>query len=101
MLLDLARKDGVELLYPKLTIRIDKALILIDRLEYFDESGEMVKVQERTKAKQLGGDHMIYTRVVMTDIKAQHSTENVLLDEAVDQHVKDSTFSRRWLVRGL
>ena len=101
VMLELTRKDGVELLYPKLVIRIDKALILIDRLEYFDESGEMIKVQERTKPKQLGGEHMIYTRVVMTDIKAQHSTENLVLEEAVDQHVKESTFSRRWLVRGL
>ena len=74
---------------------------MIDRLEYFDDSGEMVKVQERTKPKKLGGEHTLYTRVVMTDIKANHSTENQVLEEAVDQHVPDSTFSRRWLVRGL
>jgi len=39
--------------------------------------------------------------VTMTDVAAKHTTQNEVLDEAVDQEVPDSTFSRRWLLRGI
>lgn len=101
VVIECARRDGVDLQYPKLKLRIDKAYILIDRIEYYDESGEMVKVQERFEPKKLGGEHFIYTRVTMTDVASNHTTQNEVLDEAVDQEVPDSTFSRRWLLRGI
>ncbi|OIP42549.1 MAG: hypothetical protein AUK47_04115 [Deltaproteobacteria bacterium CG2_30_63_29] len=99
--LECTRRDGVDLQYPKLKLRIDKAYILIDRIEYYDDGGEMVKLQERFEPKKLGGEHLIYTRVTMTDVAAKHTTQNEVLDEAVDQEVPDSTFSRRWLLRGI
>jgi len=101
VILELTRRKDVDLPYPKLVLHIDKSRIMIDKIEYFDEDGKKVKVQERFDPKDLGGGYEIYSRVVMTDLVADHSTENLVQDEAIDQNVDDSTFSRRWLVRGL
>ncbi len=101
VVMTLTRNSGVDLQYPKVVIAIDKRYIMIDRLEYFNESGKLVKVQERYDPKKMGGDHYMYTRVTMTDLGNKHMTENLVLEELVNQNVSDDTFSRRWLVRGL
>ncbi|MDX9719174.1 MAG: outer membrane lipoprotein-sorting protein [Myxococcota bacterium] len=101
VVMSLVRNEGVDLIYPKLTIYLDKSKILIDKLEYFDDDGKMVKRQERFDCKKVGGTAEIYTRITMTDLSTDHMTENLVLDEKVDENVADDTFSKRWLVRGL
>ena len=98
--MDLAGKSD-DLAYPSLKIKIAKSNLMIDWIEYYDDDGKAVKRQERGKPKKLGGKYDIHTEVTMTTLSTGTSTVNEVLEETIDQNVEDSTFSRRWLIRGL
>lgn len=100
-LLELKRKSGSDLQYPRLTVAVDKALLMIDQIDYYDDDGKVIKRQVRKDPKQLGGTHKLYTSVEMFDLTSKSSTLNEVLEEKIDSKVDDDTFSRRWLVRGL
>ena len=99
--LELTIKKGVDLPYPRLVIKIDKKLILIDYIEYYDDNGKYVKLQQRFDPKVFGGGFLMYSRVVMTDAATKHTTENLVLEEKINQNIPDDNFTKRWLVRSL
>lgn len=100
-------KDGKELSaedllpYPKLVIKLDKKLMFMDYIEYYDESGKLIKTQERMEPKDLGNGHLIYTHIKVTDAATKHITENFVPEEKCDQNIPDDTFSKRWLLKSL
>lgn len=99
--LNLKLKDGVDLPYPTLTIKLDKKLMFMDYIAYYDEAGKLIKTQERFDPKDLGNGHLLYTHVKVTDANTKHTTENFVFEEKVNQNIPDETFTKRWLVRSL
>lgn len=100
-------KDGKELSaddllpYPKLVIKLDKKLMFMDYIEYYDEGGKLIKTQERSDPKDLGNGHLLYTHVKVTDAATKHTTENFVSEEKCDTNIPDDTFTSRWLTRGI
>ncbi|MFA5625689.1 MAG: outer membrane lipoprotein-sorting protein [Bradymonadales bacterium] len=99
--LELTKNAGVDLPYNKLVIKIDRKLILIDYIEYYDDNNKYVKLQQRYAPKVMGGGYLMYTHLKLTDIKTKHQTENFVEEEKINQKISDDTFSKRWLVRSL
>ena len=98
---ELKLKDGVDLPYPKLVIKIDKSNLFMDYIEYYDDTLALKKTQERMELKDLGSGHKIYSHIKVTDAATKHTTENLVTVEKIDQNVPDETFTKRWLVRSL
>ena len=99
--LELQLKEGVDLPYPKLVIKLDRELALINYIEYYADNMKFKKKQERFDLKEVGGGYPIYSRVVLTDIDSKHTTQNEVLEEKINQNIPDDNFSKRWLVRSL
>ena len=100
VVLELLRKEGVDLSYAKLRVLIDKTEIMIPEIQYFDDDGKMVREQVRTDLKTMPNGHKLYHRVEMRNKTRDHKTVVDVLKEEVNIDLPDSTFSRRWLVRG-
>lgn len=100
-------KDGKELSsedllpYTKLVIKIDKKLMLMDYIEYYDENGKHLKTQERDTPKDLGNGYVLYTHLKLTDAATKHVTENFVTEEKCNIDMPDDTFTKRWLTRSL
>ncbi len=87
--------------YTKLIIKLDKKLMFMDYIEYYDESGKHLKTQERMEPKDLGNGHLLYTHVKVTDAATKHITENFVDEEKCNIDMPDDTFTKRWLTRSL
>lgn len=98
---ELKLKEGVDLPYPKLVIKIDKSLLYMDYIEYYDDTLALKKTQERFELKDVGSGHKIYTHIKLTNAADKHVTENLVDLEEIDKNVPDETFTKRWLVRSL
>ena len=98
---ELKLKDGVDLPYPKLVIKIDKSTFYMDYIEYYDDTLALKKTQERFDLKDLGSGHKIFSHIKVTNASDKHTTENFVTIEKIDQNVPDETFTKRWLVRSL
>ncbi len=99
--LELKLKPGVDLPYPKCIIKLDKKLMMMDYLEYYDESLSLLKTQYRMEPKDLGNGYLLYTHVKLVDAATKHQTENFVDKELINQNIPDETFTKRWLVRSL
>lgn len=101
VVLDLKLKAGVDLPYPTLQIKLDKKLMYMDYIAYYDEAGKLIKTQERFEPKDMGNGYPIYTHIKVTDAATKHTTENFVFEEKINQNIPDETFTKRWLVRSL
>lgn len=99
--LQLDLKDGVDLPFKKLVIKVDRSRILIDYIELYDDNLQLIKTQTRDTPKDLGNGYELYTHLTVTDAKTNHKTENFVLSEKINQNIPDSTFTKRWLVNSL
>ncbi len=86
--------------YDEVALTIDKSVILIWKIEYF-RGGRQVKEQVRSELQTLPDGHKLYKVNLMKDLVKKHATRTVVLEAKNDQGVPPSTFSKRWLVRGL
>jgi hypothetical protein len=100
IVLDLARKEGVDLQYKKVTIHVDRTHILVDKLIYFNEAGDHVKTQSRRDLKIGESGSKTYQDVSMDDEKGGFSTRTRVLSEEVNSGLSNRIFGRRWLSRG-
>ena len=94
--LELTRKEGIDLQYEKLVIRVDRSLILYDEIAYFT-NGKKVKLQSRFEPTKMPPGNMIYKRLTMKTLSSGHMTETLVQDEKINTGIKDKVFSRRWL----
>ncbi len=99
--LELKIKPTTDLPYPKLVIKIDKKRLLMDYIEYYNESGKHLKTQYRDTLKDLGNGYELYTHITVVDAATKHKTENNVFSEKINQNIPDETFSKRWLVRSI
>ena len=100
VVLSLTRKEGADLSYAKLRVYVDKASITAPKIQYFDDSGKLVREQVRTDLQTMPAGHKAYKNVVMYNKTRDHRTVVELLKDESNTDIPDSTFSRRWLVRG-
>jgi len=100
VILELTKKEGADLSYAKLTVYVDKATITAHKIEYFDDSGKIIREQVRSELTTMPAGHKAFKKVVMYDKTRDHKTIVDLLKDESNTDIPDSTFSRRWLVRG-
>lgn len=74
------------------------------KVEYFDKAGKMTKVMEIKKLGEITGKtgKKHYTRMVttMTNMKTGRSSTLSLLNQILDDPLKDSYFTQNWLSTG-
>ncbi len=99
--LELKIKPTTDLPYPKLIIKIDKKRLLMDYIEYFNESGKSLKTQYRDTLKDLGNGYELYTHITVINSDTKHKTENIVESEKINQNIPDTTFQQRWLTRSI
>ena len=100
VILELMRKEGVDLQYKKVIVHVDRKHIMIDTIKYFNDSDEHIKTQVRKNLKVADNGGGTYYDVVMKDEKSGAATRTIVLKEKVDSGLKDKMFGRRWLSRG-
>lgn len=97
--LNLTRKQGADVSFPKLEVFIDSTVGGITRIHYFDEAGNHIRTQQREEWKPFD-DGKIPTRIRMKNLKTTDETVINLSEIDVKTPVDDSIFSRRTLMRG-
>ena len=96
--LELAKKEGADVVWDKLRLRIDKKAALPDLIEYWD-GGKKIRDQSRTGFTEEGGAPT-WKSIKMLDIATGHSTTLDMLEQKIGEAIPDSVFSKRTLVRG-
>lgn len=99
--LKLTRKAGASVSYPTLTVRIDKADLVVDHIEYFDDAGKKLKTEVRTELMHPSPGHRVHKIVTVTSHEREHATRIEVLTERINTGVSDDAFSKRWLMREL
>ncbi len=98
--LELTRKPGVEISYPKLEVSVARDSVTVSRIKYFDSDGKALKEEVR-KALKSNGAMRTYNSITVTHLQHEHFTQIEVLTEKNNTGVKKKTFSKRWLVRGI
>ncbi len=97
--LELTRKAGVDLQYPKLIVNVDREKLLIDNLQYFNEGGEHIKTQSRKDPRKGSAGGYSYYTVQMKNEKTGNTTTTSIVSEKENTGIKDRVFGKRWLSR--
>jgi len=97
--LNLTRKAGADVSFPKLEVFIDSSVGGISRIHYFDEAGNHIRTQSREEWKAFE-DGKIPTRIRMKNLKTTDETIINLSEIDVKTPVDEGIFSRRTLMRG-
>lgn len=97
--LELTRKAGSDLSYARLEVSVARESITVSRIRYF-EDGKPLKEEVRSGLKT-NGEMRTYSKVRVTHMQKEHFTEIEVLSEKNNTGVEKSTFSKRWLVRGI
>lgn len=100
IVLELDRKESVDLQYKKVIVHVDRKHIMIDHIAYYDDAGDHMKTQIRKELKTSDNGGGTYYDVVMKDEKSGAVTRTKVLREKVNSGLKDKMFGRRWLSRG-
>ena len=99
-LLDLSRREGADVAYPRIRMTAEKKRKVPTKLEYFDEDGNHVKT-ERRGAYTCRGSVCVPFRMQMEDLRSPgHVTHLVSRAWKVDSKIPDRVFTRRYLLRG-
>jgi len=95
--LELLRKPGAKKQYSKIIMTVDKATGLPVRLELYDDSGELFKVETQENSRV--GKYWIPIKFAMENVKAKTITTMELKNVKVDQKLSDEIFAERNLKR--
>jgi outer membrane lipoprotein-sorting protein len=99
--LELSRKPGASITYSKLVIKVSKQRFTngqgdcVDRLEYYDNSGDKLKVEERGDFILCDGKYWKPQKITMTSVKDNHQTLLDNSDFKHDQKLPADFFSER------
>jgi outer membrane lipoprotein-sorting protein len=97
--LELLRKPGAKKQYAKIIMTVDKATGLPVRLELYDDSGELFKVETQENSRV--GKYWIPIKIAMENIKAKTMTTMELKNVKVDQNLSAEIFTERNLKRSV
>lgn len=84
--------------YSKLIMFVDKSNNVPTKIEFYDKSGKLWKVMTQENIKQIT-NYWVSEKIVMKDIKANHSTTMELGDVKFDTGLREKDFSKRKLKR--
>ncbi|MCK4303537.1 MAG: outer membrane lipoprotein-sorting protein [Candidatus Eisenbacteria sp.] len=96
--LELTPKAGMKKDYSKLIIWIRSDNFYQTRIEYYDQRGNLWKIQEKRKIKEVDG-YWTAMEVEMSDLAKNHKTRNMIAEIAFDQGLTDKFFTQRQLKR--
>lgn len=97
--LELLRKPGVKKQYSKIVMTVDKETGLPVRLELYDDSGELFKVETQENSRV--GKYWIPIKFAMENVKAKTITTMELKNVKVDQNLSAEIFTERNLKRSV
>ncbi len=98
--LELARRAGSKISYPKLEVMVERASLTVSMIRYFDDDGTASK-EERRLTLTTNGQYRTWTKLTVKNLKKEHQTDIEVLSEKNNTGVDKKTFSKRWLVRGI
>ncbi|MBC7364959.1 MAG: outer membrane lipoprotein-sorting protein [Candidatus Aminicenantes bacterium] len=97
--LELKRKPEAKKQYAKIIMTVDRETELPVRLELFDDTGELFKVETQENSRV--GKYWIPTKFIMENVKAGSRTTMELIEIKVDQNLSPEIFTERNLKRSL
>jgi outer membrane lipoprotein-sorting protein len=97
--LELGRKPEAKKQYARITMTVDKETNLPVRLELYDDSGELFKVENQENSRV--GKYWIPTKFAMENVKAGTRTTLELKNIKVDQNLSAEIFTERNLKRSV
>lgn len=95
--LTLTPKAGKKLDYAKLVMKISKDVFRMWETEYYNNKGELLKVFSIEEPKDFGTNVTWPGQVQMRDARTGHKTILTIHTFKVDQGLKDSMFTQRYL----
>ena len=96
--LDLAPKEGAEVSWSALKMRVSKKTAMIDTIEYVD-AGKVKKIQTRKRFGVVDGTP-VYQEILMETQATGHQTTLDMLEQKIGEELPDNLFSKRSLIRG-
>jgi outer membrane lipoprotein-sorting protein len=97
-ILEAIPKEGSDVGYSKLKLWIDKERWLMDKVEFYDKKGKLLKVLTNTGKEKIQG-YWTHTKMEMYNVVDQHKTIFKLIKVEYDTGLKDDFFSQRYLKR--
>jgi len=97
-ILELVPKPDSEIDYSKLVMWANKETLLPDKVEFYNRSGQILKVMTQTDAKRIDG-YLTPQHIEMENVQDKHKTIMDLKDVAHDQNIPDKRFTQRYLKR--
>jgi outer membrane lipoprotein-sorting protein len=94
--LALAQKPGRTSEFSKQVVTVRNDSFYPVRVEYYDRSGNLVKVLTRGELKKVQG-YWAAMRTTMEDLKKQHKSEMLVSDLKLDSGIGDDKFTERYL----
>jgi hypothetical protein len=96
-----ARPNGIESAYSRIVFSVDPRTFVIRSAEYFDDKDRLWKRLQTSGIEQAGPETWRANRLVMNDVREDRRTELVYLNRDTQGEVPETTFTERWLRRGL
>ena len=97
-ILELVPKPDSEIDYSKLVMWANKETMLPDKVEFYNRSGQLLKIMTQTNAKRIDG-YLTPHHIEMENIPDKHKTIMDLKDVVHDQNIPDKRFTQRYLKR--
>lgn len=98
LFLDLTAKPDHDVPWRSIRIRVSRATVMIDQLEYL-EGGTVIKIQRRSDFVTL--DNVpVYRTIEMETVATGHKTTLSILSQKIGEDIPNSVFTKRTLVRG-
>ncbi len=97
--LELERKPGAKKQYSRIILTVDRATELPVRVELYDDSGRLFKVETQENSRI--GQYWVPTKFVMENVRTGSSTVLELKNVKVDQNLGAEIFSERNLKRSV
>lgn len=97
-ILEAIPKEGSDVGYSKLMLWIDKERWLMDKVEFYDKKGKLLKILTNTGKEKIQ-DYWTHTNMEMHNVVDQHKTIFKLIKVEFDTGLDDDFFSQRYLKR--
>ncbi len=97
--LELKRKADVKKPYSRIKMLVSKESKMPVRLELYDDSGELFKVEEQENSQV--GKYWLPTKIIMKNVKKGSETSLEMKEIKVDQVIDEEIFTERFLKRSM
>ncbi len=97
-ILEAIPKEGSDVGYSKLKLWIDKERWLMDKVEFYNKKGKLLKILTNTGKENIQG-YWTHTKMEMHNVVDQHKTIFKLIKVEFDTGLNDDFFSQRYLKR--